>query len=71
MNSGIEDTVKTARHTLDSNGHSQTVIPYEIPSKAWTVIGANILVINKSNFLCVAGYHSSPMSQKKNYQQND
>ena len=73
MDGDIENTVKIVQHVLVFSRYSQKKkrVPQEILGKAWKVIGAGLLTINKSNFTCVVDYYKKgPHSQKgrKNYQ---
>ena len=57
-NVDIKEYIKTVPHVLNFSKHSQKTIHHDIPLRPWEVLGADIFLLNKKNYLCIVDYHS-------------
>ena len=60
INRDIETTVKS-RHICQEHQPAQqheTLLPHEIPSGPWGVVGTNMLIFNDADWLIIADYYS-------------
>ena len=59
MNADKEDTIKQYSTFLEYHNiqPQEKTTPYEVPTKLWKVVGADIFMINNENLLCIVDYY--------------